>query len=220
MNFINEFFKRAGFIFFTLLIIWSFASLFLIFSNNEKIDEYEQQKKFIVNTSKDLIAKISELQNKVDDYNKDKKILEQTIKQREEEIKRLENSFIVNGDLFIPDDYNLLKINYIALFNAYNTQKNINGLLKDQVDKDGKIILDLNTTLDDTKNKLNDAIYLLENQPKKPFIQHGVIGGVSLNFENKKSYHLGYVGVIKDKIIIETTISYPLCVSIFGGVIF
>lgn len=200
-----------------LLLVLSFRIAVL---NDENKKLQENPKTQIVD-NKELIQQISSLQDQLKNYNNQINNINEKISQKQTEIIEKEKIIYKDGELYIPDDYEQLKENYIVSEQIIKDKNEIIKNYEDKSKKDADIIFNLTKNLDDTKIALDESNNLIKKLSKKKWFEHSIFVGSSIGLEPKLySVDISYMILFGERVYLGAGFSSDLKIRAYVGVKF
>jgi alanyl-tRNA synthetase len=188
---------------------------------NDENKKLKDDPKIQMVDNKELIQQISSLQDQLKDYNKQINNINEKISQKEIEIIEKEKIIYKDGELYIPDDYEQLKENYIVSEQIIKDKNEIIKNYEDKSKKDADIIFNLTKNLDDTNTALDESNVLIKKLSKKKWLEHSIIVGSSIGLEPKLySVDISYMILFGEKVYLGAGFSSDLKVRVYVGVKF
>lgn len=184
-------------------------------------DKLKDNPKTQIIDNKELIKQITSLEQQLKDYNKQVFEISEKISQKEFEIVEKEKIIYKDGELYIPDDYEQLKENYIVSEQIIRDKNEIIKNYEDKSKKDADIIFNLTKNLDDTKIALEDSNNLIKKLSKKKWFEHSIFVGSSIGLEPKLySVDVSYMILFGERVYLGAGFSSDLKIRAYVGVKF
>lgn len=184
-------------------------------------DKLKDNPKTQIIDNKELIKQITSLEQQLKDYNKQVFEISEKISQKEFEIVEKEKIIYKDGELYIPDDYEQLKENYIVSEQIIRDKNEIIKNYEVKSEKDAQIIFDLTSNLNNTKIALEDSNNLIKKLSKKKWFEHSIFVGSSIGLEPKLcSVDVSYMILFGEKVYLGAGFSSDLKVRAYVGVKF
>lgn len=184
-------------------------------------DKLKDNPKTQIIDNKELIKQITSLEQQLKDYNKQVFEIGEKISQKEFEIVEKEKIIYKDGELYIPDDYEQLKENYIVSEQIIRDKNEIIKNYEDKSKKDADIIFNLTKNLDDTKIALEDSNNLIKKLSKKKWFEHSIFVGSSIGLEPKLySVDISYMILFGERVYLGAGFSSDLKIRAYIGVKF
>lgn len=203
------------------LVFLLLALSFRIAVLNDENKKLKDNPKTQIVDNKELIQQISSLQDQLKDYNKQINNINEKISQKEIEIVEKEKIIYKDGELYIPEDYEQLKENYIVSEQIIKDKNEIIKNYEDKSKKDADIIFNLTKNLDDTKIALDESNTLIKKLSKKKWFEHSILVGSSIGLEPKLySVDISYLMLFGEKVYVGAGFSSDLKIRAFVGVKF
>lgn len=184
-------------------------------------DKLKDNPKTQIIDNKELIKQITSLEQQLKDYNKQVFEISEKISQKEFEIVEKEKIIYKDGELYIPDDYEQLKENYIVSEQIIRDKNEIIKNYEVKSEKDAQIIFDLTSNLNNTKIALEDSNNLIKKLSKKKWFEHSIFVGSSIGLEPKLcSVDVSYMILFGERVYLGAGFSSDLKVRAYVGVKF